>query len=166
MQLSATMQAAMNDQLRKELNAYYLYLSMAAWLGHRNYTGFASWMRAQALEEQAHAMKIFDFIEDRGGRVVLGALDEPTPEFASPLAAFEAAQAHEAKVSTSILALYELAMKEKDYASQVMLQWFITEQVEEEKTSTQIVETLRMIGENANGLYMYDQELGRRGAAG
>lgn len=164
MQLSATMQAAMNEQLRKELGAYYLYLAMAAWFGHRNYNGFASWMRAQALEEQAHAMKFFEFIEDRGGRVLLGALEAPPADFASPLAAFEAAMAHEAKVSAAILALYEQAMTEKDYASQVMLQWFITEQVEEEKTSTQIVETLRMIGENANGLYMYDKELGRRGA--
>lgn len=166
MQLSTAMQDALNDQLRKELNAYYLYLSMSAYLAHRNYDGFASWMRHQALEEQAHAMKIYEFIEDRGGRVRLGALDEPTHDFASPLAAFEAAQAHEAKVSASILALYELAMSQKDYATQVMLQWFITEQVEEEKTSTQIVETLRMIGENSNGLYMYDKELGRRGAAG
>jgi ferritin len=165
MQLSATMQAAMNDQLRKELNAHYLYLSMAAFFGHRNYNGYASWMRAQAVEEQAHAMKFFDFIEDRGGRVTLGALDEPRHEFASPLDAFEAALEHEGKVSASIIALYELALKEKDYASQAMLQWFITEQVEEEKTGTQIVETLRMIGENANGLYMFDKELGRRGAA-
>lgn len=164
MQLSTTIQDAMNDQLRKELNAYYLYLAMAAYFGHRNYPGFAKWMRAQALEEQAHAMKFFEFIEDRGGRVVLDALDAPTHDFAGPLAAFEAAQTHEAKVSASILALYELAMQEKDYASQVMLQWFITEQVEEEKTSTQIVETLRMIGDNPNGLYLYDKELGGREA--
>ncbi len=164
MQLSDAVQSAMNDQLRKELNAYYLYLSMSAYLAHRNYEGFASWMRAQAGEEQAHAMKFMTFIEDRGGRVKLGALDEPRHDFASPLEAFEAAMQHEAKVSASIIALYELAGKEKDYASQAMLQWFITEQVEEEKTSTQIVQTLRMIGDNANGLYMYDKELGRRGA--
>ena len=162
MQLSATIQAAMNDQLRKEMNAYYLYLSMAAYFGSRNYSGFAKWMRAQALEEQAHAMKIFDYIEDRGGRVKLDALEQPAHEFASPLAAFEAAMEHEAKVSASIISIYELAGKEKDYASQAMLQWFITEQVEEEKTSTQIVETLRMIGDNANGLYLFDKELGRR----
>jgi len=165
MQLSAAVQAAMNDQLRKELNAYYLYLSMSAYLGHRNYEGFASWMRAQAGEEQAHAMKILAYIEDRGGRVKLGPLDEPQHEFASPLEAFTVARDHEAKVSASIIALYELALKEKDYASQAMLQWFITEQVEEEKTSTQIVDTLTMIGDNANGLYMFDKELGRRGAA-
>lgn len=164
MQLTAPMQDAMNDQLRKELNAYYLYLSMAAWFGHRNYNGFASWMRAQALEEQAHAMKIFAYLEDRGGRVRLAALDEPRHDFASPLEAFQVALDHEARVSASIVALYELAGAQKDYASQAMLQWFITEQVEEEKTGTQIVETLRMIGENANGLYLFDKELGRRGA--
>jgi ferritin len=163
MQLSAKVQAAMNDQLRKELNAYYLYLSMSAYFGHRNYEGFASWMRAQAGEEQGHAMKFFAYIEDRGGRVKLGALDEPRHDFKSPLDAFDAAMKHEAKVSASIIALYELAGKEKDYASQAMLQWFITEQVEEEKTSTQIVQTLQMIGDNANGLYMFDKELGRRG---
>lgn len=165
MQLSAAVQSAMNDQLRKELNAYYLYLSMSAYLAHRNYEGFASWMRAQALEEQAHAMKILTYIEDRGGRVKLGALDEPQHDFASPLEAFTAARDHESKVSASIIALYELAITEKDYASQAMLQWFITEQVEEEKTSSQIVDTLKMIGDNANGLYMFDKELGRRGAA-
>ncbi|MDZ4675506.1 MAG: ferritin [Gemmatimonadota bacterium] len=165
MQLSAAIQSAMNDQLRKELNAYYLYLSMAAYLGHRNYEGFASWMRAQATEEQAHAMKIFVYIEDRGGRVKLGPLDEPQHDFASPLETFTAARDHESKVSASIIALYELAIKEKDYASQAMLQWFITEQVEEEKTSSQIVETLEMVGDNANGLYMFDKELGRRGAS-
>lgn len=165
MQLSATIQAALNDQLRKELNAYYLYLSMAAWFGHRNYEGFATWMRAQALEEQAHAMKIFEYIEDRGGRVLLEALDAPRRDFSSPLDAFEAALEHEARVSASIIAVYELAATEKDYASQTMLQWFITEQVEEEKSSTRIVETLRMIGPNANGLYLFDKELGRRGSA-
>jgi ferritin len=115
-----------------------------------------------AQDAATHAMRIFDYVEDRGGRVGLEAIDRPAPDFPSPLAVFEHARDHEAKVSAGINALYELAVADKDYASQTMLQWFITEQVEEEKTSTQIVETLRMIGDNASGLYMFDKELGSR----
>jgi ferritin len=110
-------------------------------------------------------MKIFDYVEDRGGRVTLEAIDRPPPDFPSALATFEHARDHEAKVSTGIHQLYELASTEKDWATQTMLQWFITEQVEEEKTSTSIVETIRMIGDNASGLYMFDKELGARGRA-
>jgi ferritin len=162
MKINAGMQKAMNDQIRKEFSACYLYLSMAAYFADKNLNGFARWMRMQAQEEAKHAMRIFDYVEDRGGRVVLEAIDRPAPDFPSPLAVFEHARDHEAKVSAGINALYELAVADKDYASQTMLQWFITEQVEEEKTSTQIVETLRMIGDNASGLYMFDKELGSR----
>jgi ferritin len=165
MRISASMQKALNDQIRKEFSAAYLYLSMAAYFAEKNLNGFARWMRLQAREEGKHAMKFFDYVEDRGGRVTLEAIDRPPPDFPSALATFEHARDHEAKVSAGIHQLYELASSERDYATLAMLQWFITEQVEEEKTSNSIVETLRMIGENASGLYMFDKELGSRGSS-
>ncbi len=165
MRISANMQKALNDQVRKEFGASYLYLSMAAYFAEKNLNGFARWMRMQAMEEAKHAMKLFDYVEDRGGRVTLEGIDRPPPDFPSPLAVFEHARDHESKVSAGIHQLFELAGSEKDWATQAMLQWFITEQVEEEKTSTQIVDTLKMVGENASGLYMFDNELGRRGSS-
>ncbi len=166
MQIGKAVQNAMNDQIHKELESAYDYLAMSAYFAAANYSGAAAWMRAQAREELGHAMKFADFLEDRGGAVTLKALSVPTASYESPLAAFEAAAAHEAVVSASIYALFELAAKEKDYATQALLQWFITEQVEEEKTSRTIVDTLRQIGNNTSGLFMFDRELGRRGQAG
>jgi ferritin len=166
MKIGTAIQGAMNDQIHKELESAYGYLAMSAYFSNHNYPGAASWMRIQSREEVGHATKFIDFMEDRGGTVVLRALAAPPPEYASPLAAFEAAVEQEALVSANIYRLYELAAKEKDYAAQALLQWFITEQVEEEKTSRQIVETLRLIGNNTSGLYMFDRELGRRGQAG
>jgi ferritin len=159
------MQSAMNEQMRQEFGAAYLYLAMEAWLARRNFTGSAKWMRLQALEEGKHAMKFFDYIDDRDGQVILEAVEKPKADWKSVLAVFEAARKHEAQVSSGINRLYELALAEKDYASQAMLQWFITEQVEEEKTSGQIVETLRIIGDSTSGLLMYDRELGSRSRA-
>ncbi len=166
MKLSPKMQAAMNEQMRREFVAYYLYLAMAAWFARRNFSGFAAWMRAQAREEESHALKLFDYIDDRGGEISLEAIDKPKAEWKSVLAVFEAAKGHEAKVSQGIHKLYELALSEKDYAGQAMLQWFITEQVEEEKTSTHIVETIRIIGASSSALLNYDRELGSRNRAG
>jgi ferritin len=166
MQIGKAVQAAMNDQIHKELESAYQYLAMSAYFSSINQPGSASWMRVQGREELGHAMKFTDFVEDRGGTIVYRALTAPPTTFASPLAAFETAVEQEAMVSTSINALFELAAKEKDYASQALLQWFITEQVEEEKTSREIVDTLRLIGNNTSGLYMFDRELGRRGQAG
>ncbi len=166
MQIGKAVQAAMNDQIHKELESAYQYLAMSAYFSSINQPGSASWMRVQGREELGHAMKFTDFVEDRGGTIVYRALTAPPTTFASPLAAFETAVQQEAMVSTSNKALFELAAKEKDYASQALLQWFITEQVEEEKTSREIVDTLRLIGNNTSGLYMFDRELGRRGQAG
>ena len=133
MKISDKMQAAMNQQMRREFGAYYLYLAMSAWFAYRNFDGFAAWMRAQAGEEAGHAMRFFDYINDRGGEITLAALDEPKANWKGVLGVFEAARAHEVGVSTGIHKLYALALAEKDYASQAMLQWFITEQVEEER---------------------------------
>lgn len=162
--LSKAMQDAINGQIRDELYSAYLYLSMAAYFEASSLPGFAMWMRAQSQEEVAHAMKLFDFINERGGRVELQAIDQPTVSFESPLAVFQATYEHEQKVTALIHDLYEVAMAEKDYAAQVMLHWFIDEQVEEEDSVSQILDTLERIGDRDQGLMMLDRELGQRGA--
>jgi ferritin len=150
--LSNRLQDAMNEQIKNELYSAYLYLSMSAYCDAANLPGFAHWMQMQ------------EFIYERGGRVVLQAIDQPPVEFQSPLAVFEQTLGHEQKVTAMINDLYTLAVEEKDYASQAFLQWFVTEQVEEEASATQIVETLKMIGDKGHALLMLDRELGRRGA--
>jgi ferritin len=156
------MQDAMNKQIRDELYSSYLYLSMAAYYEALNLPGFAHWMRLQAEEENEHAMKFFDYINDRQGRVTLMAIDAPPIEFDSPLAVFKMAYEHEQKVTGLINALYQLAIEENDFASQSMLKWFIDEQVEEEKSALDIVEQLEMIGDHKMGVFMLDRELGQR----
>lgn len=162
MGLSKGLERAMNEQITKEFQAAYLYLAMAAWCEERNFDGFGKWMRIQAREEATHAMRIFEFVLDRGGKVGLGTVAEPKASWKNALAVFEAAAKHEQAVSASIRAIYEQAGKEKDYSSQIMLEWFITEQVEEEKTSTGIVEKLRLVGDNPAALMMLDSQLGAR----
>jgi len=163
--LSKAVQEAMNEQIKNELYSAYLYLSMAAHFEVENLPGFAHWMQLQSQEEVSHAMKFFHFVNERGGRVVLEAIDKPPVEFDSPTAVFEQTLEHERKVTAMINDLYSLAVKEDDYASQVMLHWFIEEQVEEESTATQILETLRMAGEKSQALLMLDRQLGARDAA-
>jgi len=155
---------AMNVQVNHELYSGYLYLSMAAYLNGESLPGFAHWMRAQAAEEQEHALKFYRYIYERGGTVTLAPIAGPPTEFASPLAVFEQTLAHERKVTGLINDLYALAVEGKDYASQVFLQWFISEQVEEEANATQIIDTLKRVGEKGQALVMLDRELGRRGA--
>lgn len=165
MGLSKGLEKAINDQVTKEFQAAYLYLAMAAWCEERNFDGFGNWMKAQAREEATHAMKLFEFVLDRGGSVALGPLSQPKTTWKTPLGVFEAAAKHEAAVSASIRAIYEQAGKEKDHSCQIMLQWFITEQVEEEKTSTSLVERLRLVGDNPAALMMLDSQLGARTGA-
>lgn len=162
--LSKAMQEAINEQIKNELYSAYLYLSMAAYSEAQNLPGFAHWMRLQAQEEVEHAMKFFDFINERGGRVVLQPIDQPPAEFDFPLQLFEMTLEHERKVTGLINDLYELALKEKDYPSQILLQWFIEEQVEEESSASQILETLKMGGNKGQALVMADRALARRGA--
>jgi len=162
MPMSAALQRAMNDQIQKEFYAHYLYLAMSAWFEERNFEGFAKWMRIQADEERTHAMRIFDFVLDRGGKVRLEAIPEPGTKWKTALEVFDDARKHELMVSGSINDLYARATSEKDYATQVMLQWFITEQVEEEKTSTSLAERLRLVGDSATGLIILDRQLGER----
>jgi ferritin len=160
--LSKAMQDAINEQIKNELYSAYLYLSMAAYSEAANLPGFAQWMKVQSQEEVEHAMKFFDFVNERGGRVVLQAIDQPPVEFESPLDIFEKTLEHERKVTGLIHRLYELALKENDYAAQVMLHWFIEEQVEEEQNAAQILETLQMVGDKTQALFMLDRELGKR----
>jgi ferritin len=161
--IGKAMQDAMNEQINKEFFSSYLYLSMAAYFEDKNLTGFAHWMRLQADEEREHAMKFYEFILDRGGRVQLKAIDAPATEWKSNLEVAEQVAEHEAKVTESINALYELALREKDYPAQTMLQWFIAEQVEEEKNAADLVAKLRLIEERGTAVLMLDHRLSKRG---
>ncbi len=160
--INKTMQDAINEQINKELFSSYLYLSMAAYFEAKNLSGFGNWMRVQADEEREHAMKFYNFILETGGKVTLKAIDAPKTEWSSNLEVAEEVAAHEAKVTASIYALYELAQKEKDYPAQIMLQWFITEQVEEEKNAAEIVADLKLIEERGTAVLMLDKQLGKR----
>ena len=156
------MQDAVNDQIQREFESAHIYLSMAAYFDAINLPGFAQWMKVQFQEEQVHALKFYDYVCDRGGRVILQALGQPPVEFESPLDVFEQALAHEQKITGHINDLYTLAIEEKDFASQILLQWFVEEQVEEEKNAGDIVEMLKRVGDNDHALIMLDRELGQR----
>lgn len=153
---------ALNAQINKELYSSYLYLSMSAWFESENWRGMAKWMALQAKEENAHAMKLFNFVIERGGQVALDAIAKPQAQWAGPLAAFEDALKHERFITKSIHELVEVAAAEKDYAASNLLQWFVNEQVEEEANAEQIVHSLKLIKESANGLFMLDHQLGKR----
>lgn len=154
--------AAVNEQIRHELESAYIYLAMSAHFEAENLPGFAKWMRLQSQEEVNHSMRLFDYLNDRGARVRLQALAQPPVEFGTPLSVFEQAFAHEQKITSLIEKLHETAGKHGDYATQAMLQWFITEQVEEEKNAAQAVDQLRMAGDNRAALLFLDRQLGAR----
>ena len=160
--IGTRMQAALNEQITQELYASQVYLSMCAHFEGEGLPGFAHWMRAQAEEEREHALRIFDFVHDREGQVSLRAIDAPPSEFGTPREVFEEALGHERKVSGMIGSLYRLAMDEADYPAQVMLQWFVNEQVEEEKTISDIVDRLRLAGGDKSALLVLETELGQR----
>lgn len=161
--LSKKLEKALNEQINHEFASSYLYLSMAAYAESQTLPGFANWLKLQTKEEMGHAMKLYKFVNERGGRVELQAIAQPVTEFKSPVAVFEQVLGHERKISANINSLYEMALEEKDYAAQVMLHWFIEEQVEEEAAASEILETLRMVGEKGHALIMMDRQLARRG---
>jgi ferritin len=161
--LSDTMNKALNDQINAELYSAYFYMSMNAYFKSISLDGFADWMHAQVVEEAEHAQKFYDYVNQRGGRVVLGAIDAPPREWNSPRAVFEDTLAHEQKVTGLINDLMEVALQEKDHATQIFLQWFITEQVEEEENVGSVLEQLKLMGDAQGGLFMLDRELGKRG---
>ncbi len=156
------LQKTFNDQIKHELYSAHIYLAMAAYFEDKNLPGFAHWMKVQYKEEVAHAMKMFEFLNDRGVRVVLQAIPQPISEFSSNLEVFEETLKHEQKVTSLINVLYELAKEVKDHASVVFLQWFVSEQVEEEKNATQIIQTLKMVKSEGVPQIMLDRELAKR----
>jgi len=164
--LSDNMQAALNKQLNAELYSGYLYLSMNAYFKTLNLDGFANWMYYQAQEELTHGMKFYDFINQRGGQVTLDLIEAPPASWESPLAAFEATLAHEQKVTGLINDLMEVALTERDHATQIFLQWFVSEQVEEEESVGGVLEQLKLMGAAKGGLFMIDRELAKRSAGG
>ncbi len=163
--LSERMEKALNKQINAELYSAYLYLSMVSYFESVDLAGCAHYMKAQTQEEMIHAMKIYDFVIERGGRVLLEAIDAPKQEWDSPLAAFEHAYEHEKYVTSLINDLMNLAIEEKDHATQIFLQWFVSEQVEEEASASGVVQKLKLAGGpegKGGGLFMVDRELGQR----
>jgi ferritin len=162
--LKPNIEEALNKQLNAELFSSYLYLSMSAWFESLSFSGMANWMRVQAQEELTHAMKFFDFIHERDGKVTLVQVETPQTAWESPLDAFQAAYGHECKISGLINELVDLALQESDHAANAFLQWFVSEQVEEEASVLTIVDKLKLVGDNNVALFMLDGELGQRTA--
>ena len=160
--ISQKIQKALNEQLNAEFYSSYFYLSMSAYFESKDLQGFAQWFRLQADEEYAHAMKIFDYVYQIGGEVKLKKIDGPKTNWDSFLEVFQDTFEHEQKVTKSINDLLELSYAEKDHATVNFLQWFVSEQVEEEATAQQNVKKMEMIGDDKAGLFMIDKELGGR----
>jgi ferritin len=160
--LKEKMEKALNDQVQWETYSAYIYLSMAAHFQAKGLPGFANWMRVQYQEEMFHAMKFYDFILERGGKVSLQAIPEPPHDWASPLAVFEHALEHEEGVTERINNLSDLAIAAKDHATAICLQWFVTEQVEEEANVTDIIQKLKLMEGATGALFMLDKELAAR----
>jgi ferritin len=153
---------AMNEQIKNELESYYIYLSMAAWLHSKALDGMGHWMRVQAHEEMLHAMKFFNHLIDRGGKVALKDLKQLKVQWKSPLEVFQDALEHEKFISKKINDLMSIARQEKEYASEPLLAWFTDEQIEEESNASKITEQLEMVGADKSGLLMLDRELAAR----
>ena len=160
--LDKQIQDAINRQLNAELYSSYLYYSMAAWFESRSLGGFAHWMRVQALEEATHVQKFFGYVNDRGGRVELTAIDAPPIEWETPLAVFEEVYQHECKVTGLINDLMDKAVAASDHASVAFLQWFVAEQVEEEATADDVLQKLKLVNQTEGGLFLIDQEMDKR----
>jgi ferritin len=160
--ISKSIQDAINDQINKELFSSYLYLAMSTYYAESNFSGFASWMKVQSTEEYSHAMKFYGYVIGRNGHVELETIEKPHAKFRSPVDVFRQVLEHEQKVTAMINKLYELAIKEKDYPTQIMLEWFITEQLEEEKNAGDILEQLKMVGDSPVSLIMMDRQLAAR----
>ena len=160
--ISKKMVKALNEQVNAEFFSAYLYLSMESYFKSLNLNGFANWMKVQTQEEVSHAMKIYEFINERGGRITLKAIDGPQTEWDSPLEVFKAVYEHEQKVTSLINNLVNLAIEEKDHATNTFLQWFVNEQVEEESSADDMVQQLKMMEKAPGGLFMLARELAQR----
>ena len=155
---------ALDKQINMELNSSYIYLAMSSFFYEENLNGFASWFRIQSGEEYGHAMKIFDYIHQANANVNLLQIDGPKSGWKTALDVFEDTYKHEQKVTASIYNLVDLAIAEKDHATNNFLQWFVSEQVEEEDTALTILEKVKLVGDNKSGLFLLDRELGQRAA--
>jgi ferritin len=153
---------SLNEQINKELYSAYLYLSMGAYAAHAGLNGVANWFTVQTKEEMAHAEKFYNYVNQQGGRVVLKAIDEPPKQFSSAQDLFGKTLEHEKKVTGLINGLADLARKEKDHATEAFLQWFVTEQVEEEANANELLQKMKLIGKDGNGLLMIDSQLATR----
>ena len=162
--LSKKLHNGLNDQINAELFSAYLYLAMSSWFKAQNLEGFASWLQFQAQDEVDHAMKFYGYLHDKGADVELKQIDAPQKSWKSPLAAFEDAYKHEVYVSSLINDLADLAVAEKDHATNVFLHWFVEEQVEEEASALAVVEKLKLVATHPGGVYMLDREMASRGA--
>jgi ferritin len=160
--ISKTLETALSRQVNRELYSAYLYLSMSSYFETVSLKGFAKWMRLQAKEEQMHALKIYDYVVARGGKVTLQDIEAPKSKWASAGKVFEDTYAHEQKVTGMINGLVELAIREKDHATFEMLQWFVKEQVEEEEHASDTLNRIKIIGDVPGHLFCLDQELGKR----
>jgi len=160
--INEKIEKALNAQINKEFFSSYLYLSMSSYFESKNLTGMANWMKIQANEEHLHAMRFYAYVIQKGGRVILAAVETPKYDWKSPLDVYEDTYTHEKFVTASIDDLVNLSLEVKDHATNNFLQWFVTEQVEEESNVTKIIDDLKMIGENNYGIFMLDRELGTR----
>jgi ferritin len=160
--LSEKMAEALNTQLNKEMYSTYLYLSMSAYSTYIGLKGFANWFMVQYQEEMVHAMKFYKYILDQGGRVKLMAIAQPMTEFKSPMDMFEKTLQHEKFITKCINDLVDLTIGEKDHATNIFLQWFVTEQIEEEGNDNEIISKLKLVGEDGPALLMLDKELANR----
>lgn len=160
--ITAKMEQAINNQIQKELYSSYLYLAMSAYSENQNLKGIGHWLKVQHDEEKSHATKLVNYLLERGGKVVFQALEAPPVDFGTPVELFEQVLAHELHITESITKLYEVAVAEKDIAAQIFLQWFVTEQVEEEANVTEVLDKLKMIGDKSSSILYMDKELGKR----
>ena len=160
--ISKKMNEVLNGQVNAELYSSYLYLSMSSWFSEKSLSGFAGWMRAQAQEELFHSIKILDYILERGGNVQLETIEKPKGSWSSPLGIIQETADHEAKVTGLINDLVDVALKERDHAANIFLQWFVAEQVEEEASVGEVVEKMKMIGDDSAGMFAMDMEMGKR----
>ncbi|MEA4867704.1 MAG: ferritin [Rikenellaceae bacterium] len=162
MRFKKSVEEILNKQINAEFWSAYLYLSMSSYLAQKGLTGFANWMRVQYQEEVSHALKIFDYVIARGGNVKLEPIAAVETDWKGIKEIFDSTYEHECKVTDMIHNCYETALKERDHATANMLQWFIDEQAEEEESALEIIDKLKMVGDNGAALYMMDKELGAR----
>ncbi len=160
--INQKLEKAINEQINAELYSAYLYLSMGAYFEEQGLSGFANWMRVQFEEEQFHGLKFFDYLAERGGRVLLGAIEMPESEWESPVAVFEEVLKHERHVTSLINNLIDIAIEERDHASKSFLNWFIDEQVEEEAAAEDLLNQLKLVEGDGRGILMLDREMASR----